>query len=201
MIDIEKIDFDKGDGLVPCIIQDINTKNCLMLGYMNEEALRNTLRDQKVTFWSRSKNRLWMKGEQSGNYLLLKNIKSDCDNDALLVLVEPIGPTCHTGTDTCWSESNKTNALLLEKLEQTIVSRKNNPSESSYTASLFARGINKVAQKVGEEAVELVIEAKDDNKELFLNEAADLMYHFIVLLVAKGFSIKDVVQVLRERER
>lgn len=201
MIDIKTINFKKGDGLVPCIIQDLNTKNVLMLGYMNDEALSLTLANQKVTFWSRSKQRLWTKGEESGNFLLFKDIKVDCDNDTLLISVIPEGPTCHKGSDTCWGESNSTNSLLFEKLQRTIALRKSEPSDSSYTSSLFEKGINKIAQKVGEEAVELVIEAKDDDKELFLNEAADLMYHFIVLLIAKGFELGDVVKVLEGRER
>jgi len=201
MIDIKNIDFDKGKGLVPCIIQDVTTKNVLMLGYMNDEALQSTLREGKVTFWSRSKNRLWTKGEESGNYLMLKDIQADCDNDTLLITVMPKGPTCHKGSDTCWGTSNHANALLFEKLERTIIARKNMPSDNSYTTFLFEKGINKIAQKVGEEAVELIIEAKDDNDELFLNEAADLMYHFIVLLVAKGYALEDVVKVLKEREK
>ena len=152
----------------------------------------------KVTFFSRSKNRLWTKGEESGNYLLLKDIKADCDNDTLLVKVIPQGPTCHTGADTCWNEVNKSDNFLLA-LEQIIVDRKNNPSEKSYTSSLFEKGINKIAQKVGEEAVELVIEAKDNNKELFLGEAADLLFHYLILLKAKGFSLKDVITILKKR--
>ena len=201
MIDINKINFEKGNGLVPCIIQDAFTKNVLMLGYMNVEAVDQTLNEKTVTFWSRSKNRLWTKGEESGNYLKLQSIQVDCDNDTLLIAVTPKGPTCHKGTDTCWGESNAPNSLFFEKLESVILSRKNEPNETSYTTSLFKEGINKVAQKVGEEAVELIIEAKDSNDDLFLNEAADLMYHFIVLLVAKGFQINDVVEVLRKREK
>ncbi len=201
MVDIKTIDFDKGNGLVPCIIQDFGTNSVLMLGYMNKEALQHTLKERRVTFWSRSKNRLWTKGEESGNFLRLEDIKIDCDQDSLLVLVTPSGPTCHKGTDTCWGETNCQNSLFLEKLQRTIVGRKSDPLATSYTSSLFAKGINKIAQKVGEEAVELVIESKDDNEELFLNEAADLMYHYIVLLVAKGFRILDVIDVLREREK
>lgn len=193
------IDFDKGDGLVPAVIQDSITQNVLMLGYMNKEALEQTQEEGKVTFWSRSKNRLWTKGESSGNFLNVVDIKVDCDNDSLLIKARPDGPTCHKGDDTCWQEENKPNALFLEYLESIIVERKESGAEGSYTASLFAKGINKIAQKVGEEAVEIVIEAKDDNEELFLNEAADLLFHLEVLLVAKGYSIKEVMKVLDER--
>ena len=201
MIDIENIDFQKGNGLVPAIIQDVETSNVLMLGYMNEEAVRKTFELGMVTFWSRSKNRLWTKGEESGKVLTFVSMQNDCDNDSLLVKVIPSGATCHMGTGTCWNEKNRWNALSLEKLEKVIVDRRDNPSDTSYTRSLFNKGINKVAQKVGEEAIELVIEAKDDNKGLFLNEAADLMYHYIVLLAAKGFSLSEVVGVLKEREK
>ena len=194
-----KIDFKKySDGLVPAIIQDAYTGKVLMLGFMNEEAFNKTNELQKVTFFSRSKNRLWVKGEESGNYLLLKGIKADCDNDTLLIKADPVGPVCHTGTDTCWGEKN-TNENFLEQLEQIIAVRKNNPSEKSYTSSLFEKGINKIAQKVGEEAVELVIESKDSNDELFKNEAADLLFHYLILLQAKGFSLSDVVEVLKSR--
>ena len=199
MLDINKIDFDKSDGLVPAIIQDAETANVLMLGYMNKEAVEITKDTSLVTFWSRSKNRLWQKGEESGNTLKLVEMSLDCDNDTLLVKVKPSGPTCHTGTDTCWGFDNNSNALLLHDLENVIKGRKDNPTDQSYTSSLFAKGINKVAQKVGEEAVELVIEAKDDDKDLFLNEAADLMYHYLILLVAKGCSLEDVVEVLESR--
>ena len=195
------IDFTKyNDGLVPAIIQDDNTGKVLMLGFMNEAAVAKTQELQKVTFFSRSKNRLWTKGEESGNYLLLKDIKADCDNDTLLVKVIPQGPTCHTGADTCWNEVNKSDNFLLQ-LEQIITDRKNNPSDKSYTSSLFAGGINKIAQKVGEEAVELVIEAKDDNAALFLGEAADLLFHYMILLQAKGFSLNDIIAVLKERHK
>ena len=194
-----KIDFDKTDGLVPAIIQDVKTKNVLMLGYMNEEALAKTKESGKVTFFSRSKNRLWTKGEESGNFLELKDIKLDCDNDTLLIQVNPVGPTCHQGTDTCWGEKNTSNYGFLSKLEAVIKDRYDNPDEKSYTSSLFKKGINKVAQKVGEEAVEVVIEAKDDNEELFLNESADLLYHYMILLRAKGYNLEDVVQVLEKR--
>lgn len=194
-----KIDYNKyTDGLVPAIIQDDNTGKVLMLGFMNEAAVAKTQELQKVTFFSRSKNRLWTKGEESGNYLLLKDIKSDCDNDSLLIKAIPQGPTCHTGADTCWDETNIPNSFLLE-LEAVIRDRKNNPTEASYTSSLFAKGINKIAQKVGEEAVEIVIEAKDDNKDLFLGEAADLLFHYLILLQAKGFVLNDVEAVLKER--
>ncbi|MFT4535120.1 MAG: phosphoribosyl-ATP pyrophosphohydrolase/phosphoribosyl-AMP cyclohydrolase [Saprospiraceae bacterium] len=201
MLDINKIDFDKSDGLVPAIIQDAATANVLMLGYMNTEAVEKTVSSGLVTFWSRSKKRLWQKGEESGNTLKLIEISLDCDNDTLLLKVKPIGPTCHTGTGTCWGSENKSNAYFLHDLENVIKDRRDNPSDQSYTSSLFAKGINKVAQKVGEEAVELVIEAKDDDRDLFLNEAADLMYHFLILLVAKAFSLEDVVKVLDDRSR
>lgn len=196
---IDTVDFAKyNDGLVPAIIQDDTTGKVLMLGFMNAEAIIKTRELQKVTFFSRNKNRLWTKGEESGNYLLLKEIKSDCDNDTLLIKATPLGPTCHTGADTCWNEKNVSNNFLLE-LEQIIVDRKNNPSERSYTSSLFAKGINKIAQKVGEEAVELVIEAKDTNNDLFKNEAADLLFHYLILLQAKDHSLHDIIDVLKER--
>lgn len=200
-MDSNRINFEKGNGLVPCIIQDSQTKNVLMLGYMDKTALEKTISDQIVTFWSRSKNRLWTKGEESGNFLQVRSMSMDCDNDTLLIMVVPKGPTCHTGTDTCWGQSNLPNAFLFETLQSTIQSRKEEKESKSYTASLFQKGINKIAQKVGEEAVELVIESKDDNDDLFLNEAADLMYHFIVLLVAKGFTLSNVVAVLKSREK
>ncbi|HTC00920.1 MAG TPA: bifunctional phosphoribosyl-AMP cyclohydrolase/phosphoribosyl-ATP diphosphatase HisIE [Ferruginibacter sp.] len=196
---IWNIDFAKySDGLVPAIIQDDSTGKVLMLGFMNQEAITKTQELQKVTFYSRSKNRLWTKGEESGHFLLLKDIKVDCDNDTLLIKVKPTGPTCHTGADTCWNEENVPSDFLLQ-LEQIIVDRKNNPSEKSYTSSLFDKGINKIAQKVGEEAVELVIEAKDNSKELFLNEGADLLFHYLILLQAKGYSLNDVIGILKER--
>jgi phosphoribosyl-AMP cyclohydrolase / phosphoribosyl-ATP pyrophosphohydrolase len=193
------IDFTKyADGLVPAIIQDDTTGKVLMLGFMNEAAVAKTQELQKVTFFSRSKNRLWTKGEESGNYLLLKDIKVDCDNDTLLIKAIPQGPTCHTGADTCWNEKNESDNFLLQ-LEKIIADRKNNPSEKSYTSSLLKKGINKIAQKVGEEAVELVIEAKDDNKDLFLGEAADLLFHYLILLQAKGYALQDVIEVLQQR--
>lgn len=190
--------FEKStDGLLPAIVQDARTRVVLMQGYMNKEALLLTLETGKVTFYSRSKKRLWTKGESSDNYLLLESIAADCDRDSLLIQAIPQGPTCHNGTDTCWGGTN--HGEFLDHLERTIQDRRDNPSEKSYTTSLLQRGINKVAQKVGEEAVELVIEAKDDNKELFLGEAADLMYHYLVLLAAKGYTLEEVREVLRER--
>ncbi|AXT20002.1 bifunctional phosphoribosyl-AMP cyclohydrolase/phosphoribosyl-ATP diphosphatase HisIE [Flavobacteriaceae bacterium AU392] len=198
-----KIDFDKNnDGLVPAIIQDAITKNVLMLGYMNIEAYEKTITTKQVTFFSRTKKRLWTKGEESGNFLNLVDVKLDCDNDTLLIQVNPIGPTCHKGSDTCWDENNIQDFGFISKLEKTIENRvKNADSSTSYVASLFAKGINKVAQKVGEEAVEVVIEAKDDNDDLFLNESADLLFHYLMLLQAKGFKLNDIVNVLREREK
>jgi phosphoribosyl-ATP pyrophosphohydrolase/phosphoribosyl-AMP cyclohydrolase len=194
-----KVDYKKyADGLVPAIIQDASTGKVLMLGFMNEEALAKTQELNKVTFYSRSKNRLWTKGEESGNFLLLNDIKVDCDNDTLLIKATPVGPVCHTGADTCWDEKNISTDFLLQ-LEGIITDRKNNPSDKSYTSSLFAKGINKIAQKVGEEAVEIVIEAKDNNDELFKGEAADLLFHYLILLQAKGFTLNDVIEVLRKR--
>jgi len=195
-----KIDFEKGSGLVPAIIQDAVTNKVLMLGYMNEAALKKTEEEQRVTFFSRSKKRLWTKGETSGNFLNVVSIAEDCDNDTLLIKVNPVGPVCHTGADTCFEETNRSDNFLLH-LEQVIQDRRDNPSDKSYTTSLFKKGINKVAQKVGEEAVELVIEAKDDNKELFMGEAADLMYHYLVLLAAKNFELKEVIDVLKQRHQ
>ena len=197
------IDFSKEtNGLVPTIIQDANTKQVLMLGYMNEDAYKKTLDTKLVTFYSRSKKRLWTKGEESGNTLDLVDIKVDCDNDTLLVYAHPNGPTCHTGTDTCWSETNQTNYGFLTELEKTIQQRKQEAnSEKSYVASLFDKGVNKIAQKVGEEAVEVVIEAKDDNDDLFLNESADLLFHYLILLQQKGFQLDDVVDILQARTK
>lgn len=192
------IDFAKNNGLVPCVVQDANTQIVLMLGYMNEEAYAKTLQEKRVTFYSRSKKRLWTKGETSQHYLNLVSIAVDCDQDTLLIKVNPQGPTCHTGADTCFNENNRKD-WSLHTLEEIVQERKSNPSENSYTNKLLASGINKVAQKVGEEAVELVIESKDDNKELFLGEAADLMYHYLVLLAAKGFTLSDVEKVLEKR--
>lgn len=192
-----KIDFSKLNGLVPCIIQDATTQRVLMLGFMNEEAYQKTTAEKRVTFFSRTKNRLWTKGETSGNFLELIEIKLDCDQDTLLIKVKPIGPVCHTGSDTCFNEQN--HSWSIASLENIIQQRKQNPAEGSYTNKLLSSGINKIAQKVGEEAVELVIESKDDNRELFLNEAADLMYHYLVLLASKNFSLSDVESVLKER--
>ncbi len=197
MIDISKLNFEKSGGLIPCIVQDSLTDKVLMLGYMNAEALAKTLKENIVTFFSRSKKRLWTKGETSGNFLHLEEIKIDCDNDTLLLKVKPDGPTCHTGADTCFNETNSISNLQF--LESRIQERKNNPKEGSYTTQLFNAGINKVAQKVGEEAVELIIEAKDNSKDLFLGEAADLMYHYLVLLSAKDFQLSDVITVLKAR--
>ncbi|HQZ26167.1 MAG TPA: bifunctional phosphoribosyl-AMP cyclohydrolase/phosphoribosyl-ATP diphosphatase HisIE [Flavobacterium sp.] len=197
------IDFSKSaHGLIPAIIQDSETKSVLMLGYMNAESYQKTLDTQKVTFFSRSKQRLWTKGEESGNFLHLVSIKNDCDDDALLIQVKPEGPTCHTGSDTCWQEANNQEYGFLSKLENTIKTRRENAdSEKSYVASLFEKGINKIAQKVGEEAVEVVIEAKDNNDHLFLDESADLLFHYLILLQAKGFELNDVVQVLKGRQK
>jgi phosphoribosyl-ATP pyrophosphohydrolase/phosphoribosyl-AMP cyclohydrolase len=195
-----KPDFSKyTDGLIPVIVQDANTQKVLMLGFMNEEALVKTQAEGKVTFYSRSKQRLWTKGETSNNFLLVKEILTDCDADTILVKAHPTGPVCHTGADTCFNETNP--RFTLQTLEETIADRKKSPSESSYTSSLFSKGINKVAQKVGEEAVELVIESKDNNVEKFLNEAADLLYHYLVLLQAKNYQLNDVVKTLAERHK
>ncbi len=194
-----KIDYSKyADGLVPAIVQDFDTDKVLMMGFMNEAALLKTEELGRVTFYSRSKQRLWTKGEESGNFLELKSIAVDCDNDTLLIKVHPKGPVCHTGADTCWMEKNH-NSNFLNYLEDIITLRKNASVEDSYVAKLFAKGMNKMAQKVGEEAVELVIEAKDNNKELFLNEAADLMFHYLILLNAKGYSLDHVVSILKQR--
>jgi phosphoribosyl-ATP pyrophosphohydrolase/phosphoribosyl-AMP cyclohydrolase len=188
------------EGLIPAIIQDVNTKTVLMLGYMNAESLEQTLKTKKVTFYSRSKQCLWMKGEESGNVLNLVSLSNDCDNDTLLVKVNPQGPTCHNGTDTCWNEANSQDFGFLSELETVIENRKNKATEdTSYVASLFKEGINKIAQKVGEEAVEVIIEAKDSNDELFLSESADLLFHYLILLQAKGFKLNDIVDVLKSR--
>ena len=195
------IDFQKGNGLVPVIIQDAATRNVLMLGYMNEEAYTKTKLDGKVTFFSRTKNRLWTKGETTGNFLNVVEIKLDCDQDTLLIKVTPDGPTCHTGTDTCWAEENNGRTFFIEKLARVIKDRKNNPTDVSYTASLFKKGINKIAQKVGEEAVEIVIEAKDNNDDLFKGEAADLLYHYLILLEAKNIPLDHVIKVLESRQK
>ena len=197
------IDFNKNaEGLVPAIIQDATSKNVLMLGYMNLEAFEKTQNTKKVTFFSRTKNRLWTKGEESGNFLKLVDLKLDCDNDTLLIFVNPLGPTCHKGSDTCWNDSNLASYGFISKLEETIENRiENADASNSYVASLFKKGINKIAQKVGEEAVEIIIEAKDDNDDLFLNESADLLFHYLLLLQAKGFKLNDVVEILKAREK
>ena len=197
-----KIDFNKNvDGLIPAIIQDATTQKVLMLGYMNAEALASTQTSGKVTFFSRTKNHLWTKGEESGNFLELVSLKEDCDQDTLLIQVNPQGPTCHKGTDTCWEESNTSSFGFLSTLGNTIKERKENNEDDSYVASLFRLGINKIAQKVGEEAVETIIEAKDSDDELFLSESADLLFHYLILLEAKGFSLKDIEQRLASRSK
>jgi phosphoribosyl-ATP pyrophosphohydrolase/phosphoribosyl-AMP cyclohydrolase len=198
-----EVAFDKNkDGLVPAIIQDHTTKNVLMLGYMNEESLAITRKIGKVTFFSRSKNRIWTKGEESGNYLNLVDIEIDCDKDTLLISVDPMGPICHKGSDTCWNKKNDQSFGFLSQLEAIILDRKVNiRTENSYISSLFKSGINKIAQKVGEEAVETVIEAMDDNDTLFLQESADLLFHYLILLEAKGFHLNDVIEILRNRHK
>ena len=197
------IDFNKNsDGLVPAIIQDATTKNVLMLGYMNAAAFKKTKETKRVAFYSRTKKRLWTKGEESGNTLQLVNMQLDCDSDSLLISVHPNGPTCHKGTDTCWSEKNTSNYGFFSILEKTITERvANSDVEKSYVASLFDKGINKIAQKVGEEAVETVIEAMDNNDELFLYESADLFFHYLMLLQAKGFTLKDIEAELKGRHK
>ena len=197
-----QINFQKSpDGLVPAVVQDADTFKVLMLGYMNVEALEQTQKEGKVTFFSRSKQRLWTKGEESGNFLLVKDIAVDCDKDTLLIKAEPLGPVCHTGADTCWDEKNHREDFLV-LLEETIAARRLEADpEKSYVARLFEKGINKIAQKVGEEAVELVIEAKDHDDKLFLDEAADLLFHYLILLNAKGYNLQDVTNVLRERHK
>jgi len=195
------LDFNKQGGLVPAIIQDSKTNKVLMLGFMNQEAYDKTVNDKLVTFYSRTKNRLWTKGEESGNFLDVIEIISDCDNDTLLIKANPRGPVCHTGTDTCFNEVNSDPIQFLTFLQDLIDGRKRDMPEGSYTTKLFQKGINKVAQKVGEEAVELVIEAKDNNDDLFLNEAADLVFHLFVLLTAKNYRIEDVIKVLQGRHK
>jgi phosphoribosyl-ATP pyrophosphohydrolase/phosphoribosyl-AMP cyclohydrolase len=195
-----KPDFSKySDGLIPAVIQDAETEKVLMLGFMDNEAWEKTNAEKKVTFYSRSRKQLWTKGDTSGNFLYVKEILNDCDNDTILIKVNPAGPVCHTGNDTCFNEVNK--AFTLETLEKIINDRKNNPSDASYTSSLFEKGINKIAQKVGEEAVELVIESKDLDHVKFLGEAADLLFHYLVLISAKGHSLKNVIEVLASRHR
>lgn len=195
------LDFNKYNGLIPAIVQDFQTGKVLMLGFMNQEAFDKTIHEKKVTFFSRTRKTLWTKGETSGNYLYVRDIIEDCDHDTLLIKAEPEGPVCHTGADTCFNEKNQTSEFFIRHLTQVIHDRRENPSESSYTSSLFAKGINKIAQKLGEEAVELVIESKDNNKELFLNEAADLFFHYLVLLEAKGYSFDEIIAVLKERHK
>ena len=196
------INFTKyADGLVPAIVQDANTKTVLMLGFMNQAAVDATITGSKITFFSRSKNRLWTKGEESGNFLNYISMSLDCDQDSLLIQANPEGPVCHMGTDTCWGEDNNTSIAFLNKLEQIIADRKKADPSSSYVASLFAKGINKIAQKVGEEAVEMVIEAKDNNEQLFLDESADLLFHYMILLQSKGYALADVAKVLAQRHK
>ena len=195
------IKYDQ-NGLVPAIIQDATTKNVLMLGYMNKEAYQKTIETNQVTFFSRSKQRLWTKGEESGHFLNLVDLKNDCDNDTLLIQVNPVGPTCHKGTDTCWGEENRTTYGFFSTLEDVITERiTNKDTSTSYVASLFSKGINKIAQKVGEEAVETVIEAMDNNDELFLYESADLLFHYLMLLQAKGFTLKEIETELKSRHK
>ncbi|MFW5656549.1 MAG: bifunctional phosphoribosyl-AMP cyclohydrolase/phosphoribosyl-ATP diphosphatase HisIE [Bacteroidota bacterium] len=195
------MDFEKLDGLIPAVIQDSKTRNVLMVGFMNEEALAKTREIGLVTFYSRTKSRLWTKGEESGNHLKVNQIIEDCDNDTLLIKATPTGPVCHTGADTCFNEKNTTGPDFLVYLQDLIDKRREEMPEGSYTTKLFQKGINKIAQKVGEEAVELIIESKDEDKNLFLNEAADLMYHTLVLLTAKGYRIEDVIEILAERHK
>ena len=193
-----KIDFDKNSvGLVPAIIQDVETKNVLMLGFMNKEALNLTLESNKVHFFSRSKNRIWMKGEESGNFLNLISLKPDCDNDSLLLKVKPQGPTCHKGDDTCWGEKNDQN--FLNTLEKIITDRITNPNDNSYVSNLFEKGIDKIAQKLGEEATEVIIASKNENKKELIYESADLLFHFLILLQKKNLRFKDVVNELEQR--
>jgi len=201
-MDLDKLDFEKGSGLVPAVVQDARTHVVLMLGYMNREALEKTQREGRVTFFSRTRQALWTKGETSGNFLHVRDIRTDCDADTLLIQAVPAGPVCHTGADTCFDEPNTPDRLaFLRHLEDVIRDRKANPSEKSYTSSLFERGMNKIAQKVGEEAVELVIEAKDDNDDLFKGEAADLLFHLLILLEAKAVPLDEVLAVLEARHR
>lgn len=195
------IDFEKNGGLIPAVIQDADTDKVLMLGYMNKESFEKTQKESVVTFYSRSKQRLWTKGETSGNFLKVKHIVIDCDGDTLLIKANPVGPVCHTGADTCFQEINAGKAAFLNYLKEVIRNRKNQPDENSYTASLFKKGINKIAQKVGEEAVELVIEAKDTNNDLFKGEAADLLFHFLVLLEQKNIDLDEVIEILQTRHR
>lgn len=196
-----KINFSKySDNLAPAVIQDNSTGKVLMLGFMNEEALNKTIKEGKVTFFSRTKNRLWTKGEESGNTLIVKDVLPDCDSDAILIKADPTGPVCHTGADTCWNEKNEMNSTaFLTYLEGIIDSRKSGNDENSYVKKMFGKGVNKIAQKVGEEAVEMIIEAKDDDEELFLGEAADLLFHYLLLLNAKGYNLQKVIAILQQR--
>jgi phosphoribosyl-ATP pyrophosphohydrolase/phosphoribosyl-AMP cyclohydrolase len=197
-----EVDFDKyADGLVPAIVQDSSTGKVLMLGFMNQDALDRTRAEEKVTFFSRSRKVLWTKGEESGNFLLVKGIAVDCDRDTLLIKAEPLGPVCHTGADTCWNEKNHREDFLVSLEEIIATRRREGTPEESYVARLFNKGINKIAQKVGEEAIELVIEAKDHDEKLFINEAADLLFHYLILLNAKGYNLQDVVDVLQQRHK
>jgi len=195
-------DFNKNpDGLLPAIVQDVQTLKVLMLGYMNQEALEKTISSGKVTFFSRSKKRLWTKGEESGHFLNFKSLKIDCDHDSLLVFAQPLGPTCHKGTDTCWGEQNQSELGFVNELEAVIENRKTAPQDGSYVSSLFEKGVDKIAQKVGEEAVETVIEAIANREELFMEEAADLFFHYLILLQSKGKTLKDIGAVLEKRKR
>ncbi|MBX3101563.1 MAG: bifunctional phosphoribosyl-AMP cyclohydrolase/phosphoribosyl-ATP diphosphatase HisIE [Bacteroidetes bacterium] len=196
-----ELDFAKLDGLLPAVVQDAHTARVLMLGFMNTEAYAHTLQTGQVTFFSRSKGRLWTKGETSGHFLRVVSIQKDCDNDTLLIRVNPLGPVCHTGTDTCWSEANTPDAHFLHQVEDTLIDRRDHPKAGSHTSEMFALGLNKIAQKFGEEAVEVLIEAKDDNKELFLNESADLLYRFLCLLAAKHIRLSEVIAVLETRHK
>lgn len=195
------MNFEKGNGLITAVVQDVDTNKVLMVGYMNKEALVKTKTEGKATFYSRTKGRLWTKGETSGNFLNVIEILEDCDEDTILLKAKPLGPACHTGADTCFNESNVGQAAFLDKLGLVIKQRRTENPETSYTASLFKKGINKIAQKVGEEAVELVIEAKDNDENLFKNEAADLLFHYLVLLEAKNYSLDDIVEVLKQRHK
>lgn len=197
----KNIDFQKGDGLLPAVIQDAGTGRILMLGYMNEFAYQQTLATRKVTFFSRSKQRLWVKGETSGHYLLLEDMRQDCDGDALLIKAIPTGTVCHTGSDTCWGEDNKPYFGFLSHLEGIIKQRQNAGAENSYVSALFQKGINRIVQKVGEEAIEVVIEAKDDHRKLFLEETADLLFHLLILLRAKDCRLEEVVRILEKRDK
>lgn len=193
------LDFDKMNGLIPAIIQDNNTRKVLMLGFMNHEAYQKTVDSDRVTFFSRTKNRLWTKGEESGNFLNVVSIHNDCDNDTLLIMVDPAGPVCHTGTDTCWGEENEDDIMFLRQLQDFIDKRHQEMPEGSYTTSLFQSGINKMAQKVGEEAVEMIIEATNGENERMIYEGSDLLYHLIVMLTAKGYRIEDLIRELKVR--